>query len=151
MLWSDRALVCKWSMSERICFHRSELYSVSDSIDSSNSTSPALHLKVAHCALSSIFFSICFQSVLMVHNKFLGGKNVNRDSPDLIVGLIFFFCFPFPLFFPPTWAYGFASADREGATTSLQQSKINQSNQKNITEYIRAGRCRSLPSSSIDL
>lgn len=31
------------------------------------------------------------------------------------------------------------------------RSKINQSNQKNITEYIRAGRCRSLPSSSIDL
>lgn len=40
---------------------------------------------------------------------------------------------------------------KRGAAFPAQQSEINQSNQKNITEYIRAGRCCSLPSSSIDL
>lgn len=43
------------------------------------------------------------------------------------------------------------SGEKRRVASLARQSKINQSNQKNITEYIRAGRCRSLPSSSIDL
>lgn len=37
------------------------------------------------------------------------------------------------------------------ARSPAWQSEINQSNQKNIMECISAGRCYSLPSSSIDL
>lgn len=49
------------------------------------------------------------------------------------------------------WQVGFGMEWGGATSPTTWQSKINQSNQKNITEYIRAGRCRSLPSCSIDL
>lgn len=47
------------------------------------------------------------------------------------------------------WKVSFTQT--RGAGSPALQSEINQSNQKNIMECISAGRCYSLPSSSIDL
>lgn len=47
------------------------------------------------------------------------------------------------------WKVGFTRT--RGARSPASQSEINQSNQKNIMQCISAGRCYSLPSSSIDL
>lgn len=89
----------------------------------------------------------------MEFNEFLVALNMNRECSDLVIesiSLDFYNSAPHFLIFLVNRAEEWISAEK-GATSPARQREINQSNQKNITEYIRAGRCRSLPSSSIDL